>query len=130
MSHEVIIREFLSIFFSEPEKLDKYCSEAIVLHWRGGHIVDSLVELKKFCYMQIEYYSDFEFHIQDVISAGDKVAARLIQTGVMKSCWEGVDRPGASFRVDEMMFFQLQDGLITDIWPMLDMEGKKQQLMQ
>ena len=128
MPVKMVIVEFLSNFFKHPDKLGLYCNKSVTLYWRGEPLVRGLSQLQTFAREQMECFSNFEFDVQDIVESGDKVAVRLIQRGTLQSTWESIGNIGADFEVDEMMFFFVEDGLIKDIWPLLDMERKKQQL--
>ena len=129
MSNSELIQGFLSIFFTQPEKIPLFCSNSVVLHWRGSPLIEGAKELTSFGESQKNCFSGFEFIVLDIVdNQKDKVAVRLMQSGRLQSEWETLSQFGAKFEIGEMMFFQILNGLITDIWAIPDMEEKKRQI--
>ncbi len=124
-----VIRHFLTLFFTQPAQLKDCCASGVVLYWREKPLVSGLEALTSFARAQQRCFPDIEFKLKDYIATADKVAVRLVQSGYLQAEWEGLNNIGAPFAVSETMFFHLKQCLITHIWPVLDIEDKRQQIM-
>ena len=129
MNNKEIVLEFFEVFFKDSKKLKNFCHPDVRLHWRKGLLADGLEALIKFGNAHNVCFPDMVFDIQDILVEGNKVAVRLIQSGTLKAEWGGFTNFGAKFTdVAECMFFTLEDGLIIDIWPLLDIDDKVNQI--
>ena len=122
------ITQFLSVLFSSPDACKEYRTKDVKIYWRNAILVDNVQALAEFARKQQACFPDFTFVINDIVVDGDRVAVRLEQHGSLAKEWEGISNLGAKFKVSEMMFFKLKGNRISEMWPLLDMELKKQQL--
>ena len=129
MNVKQTVSYFLNVLFKQPEKLTDVCSDNITLHWRGQPLIQSLDELTAFAKAQMQCFPTLAFDVQDIIVEDNRAAVRLVQTGRLEAEWEGIQANGASYTIVEMMFFRLENNVITEVWPLPDMEGKKQQIL-
>ena len=123
------VDHFLSNVFSNPEAVRKVCDEGITLYWNEEPFVEGIDALIEFSVLQMECFANFKFEIVDIVEAPTKVAVRLIQSGELQTAWEGVEKIGSRFSVGETMFFHFKNGKICDVWPLLNIEEKKRQLV-
>lgn len=79
-------------------------------------------------YTATEAVPDLAWAVQDVVVAGDRLAARLIDTGTPVKEWLGIRPTGGSFEVDEAAFYRLRDGRIEDMWFVVDTMTAQHQL--
>jgi len=71
---------------------------------------------------------DFHWEIQDLVVEGDRVAARLIDTGTPVQEWNGLAPTGASVSFAETAFYQVQDGRFKYMWYLMDVDTIRRQL--
>lgn len=71
---------------------------------------------------------DFLWEVQDLVVDGDRVAARLIDTGTPVLEWNGLAPTGASVSFTETAFYQVEDGRFKVMWYMMDVDALRQQL--
>ena len=113
---------------NKPELLDELCVEDFVIHWRSGFLATSLAEMKEFVGRHNSTFPDNTWEIKDLVAENDMVAARLIQSGTHTGEWSGAQATGKKYSSDEDMFFRFQDGKIAEIWVLVDIDVKKEQL--
>ena len=65
-------------------------------------------------------WSDRNIEIQDVVAAGDRVAARLTLTARHIGEFAGIEATGNQVRVDIMAFARIEDGRIAEWWEVAD----------
>ncbi|MCM2679890.1 ester cyclase [Echinimonas agarilytica] len=128
INNKQLVRSFLKVFFKDSEQLRMLCVPSVKLHFRGGLLADGIEELVKFGQQQNKCFPDIEFNVQHVIAERDAAAVRLTQSGHHRHLWNGISAQGYAFEVDEMVFFEIKDHRIVQIWPMLDLELKRAQL--
>ncbi len=60
-----------------------------------------------------EAYPDFQMTIVDIISEGDRVAARLVGSGTHRDTGRRIEIPGNTF-------WRIADGKVVEFWPVAD----------
>jgi steroid delta-isomerase-like uncharacterized protein len=74
-------------------------------------------------------FPDLRFEVQDVLSAGDKVVARVRCSGTNEGEFMGMPPTGKRFEVDEIDIVRFgEDGLGHEHWGVFDAMGMMQQL--
>jgi predicted ester cyclase len=74
-------------------------------------------------------FPDVRMEIVEVVSEGDRVVGRFTCSGTHLGEWRGHPPTGKRFEdVDEVYFFRVADGLITDGWGIEDTVTRFQQL--
>lgn len=73
---------------------------------------------------------DFHNEVLDLISNDNRAAARLRYTGTHLGPLLGIPATGRRFAYSGAAFFTAQDGLITDVWVLGDLNGLKDQLLR
>ncbi|MEU8380920.1 ester cyclase [Streptosporangium sp. NPDC048865] len=79
-------------------------------------------------YTATEAVPDLVWTVQDVVVEGDRLAARLIDTGTPVKEWLGIRPTGGSFEIDETAFYRVRDGRIEDMWFVVDTRTAQRQL--
>lgn len=73
-------------------------------------------------------WADRNIEIEDVVAAGDRVAARLMLTARHVGEFGGIEATGNGVRVDVMAFARIEDGRIAEWWEVADVLGLLEQL--
>lgn len=120
---------FLNCFFTNSQELGKLCHPNVELYWREEKMIAELETLIEFGEGQGKCFPDIQFKVMDMIAEENKIAVRLVQSGSLQSKWAGIDKIGARFQACETMFFYFEEGLIRKIYPVLDIEQKKETLL-
>ncbi len=78
--------------------------------------------------MAFEGFPDINWKIHDLIAKGDKVIARLIQTGSHEGEYRGIPATGNKIKIGIISIFQIKDGKCIEIREEYDGLGFMQQL--
>jgi predicted ester cyclase len=74
-------------------------------------------------------FPDVQMDTIDLVAEGDKVVGRFTCSGTHEGEWRGHPPTGRRFeRVDEVYFFRLRDGRITESWGVEDTADRLRQL--
>lgn len=71
---------------------------------------------------------DLEFRVEDIVAAGDRVAARFTFTGTHRGEAWGIEPTGRRVTVTMMAFARIADGRIAELWEDYDEHGFRTQL--
>ncbi|WP_413804842.1 ester cyclase [Streptomyces sp. OE57] len=71
---------------------------------------------------------NFVWRLDDLVIEGDRVAARLTDTGTPVKPWLGLEPTGRSVTFTEYAFYHFRDGRFEDMWYLLDAQTIQQQL--
>jgi predicted ester cyclase len=86
--------------------------------WKAGPILAT-----------VDAMPDFRWTISEVLIEGDRIAARLTDTGTLTREWMGLLPTGRSVAFTEMVFYTFTDGRMSEIWSVFDEAGMKAQLL-
>jgi predicted ester cyclase len=127
--NKTIVRRFLEGVFCTPEILEEICTHDIIAHYGDETLFSSLDQLKnEFVISHNNCFPDFIWEIEDIIAENNTVAARLVQMGTHEGTWADAAPTGKMFRVREFMFFQMRDSKVAELWVLVDIDEKKEQL--
>ncbi len=71
---------------------------------------------------------DLHWEVQDLVVEGNRIAARLRDTGTPRAVWHGLEPTGASVAFDEVAFYEVRDGRIAATWYLMDAAAVQRQL--
>lgn len=73
---------------------------------------------------------DLHFSIDTLIydEASQKLAVRLLFTGTPTGTIAGIQPTGKSVNFSELVFYQLENGLIKRVWSLVDWDSVRQQM--
>jgi predicted ester cyclase len=66
---------------------------------------------------------EFTMKVEDMISEGDKIAARVSIRGTQVGEFMGLPGTGKTFEIEEIMIAQFRDGKISRIWRVADVHS-------
>jgi hypothetical protein len=76
-----------------------------------------------------EAFPDVEMEIVELVAEGEKVAGRFRCSGTQRGEWRGQPPTGRGFEgVDEVYFFHVVEGQITEAWGLEDTANRVRQL--
>jgi predicted ester cyclase len=78
----------------------------------------------------VEGIPDLKWEIQDLVIEGNRIAARLIDTGTPQREWLGLAPTGASVTFSECAFYEVRDGRFKHMWYMMDADAVRRQLSE
>ena len=67
-----------------------------------------------------EGFADFRFTVEDLVSAGDRVCARVTVRGTHDGNFMGRPPTGTTFEVDSVGIFRVTDRHIAEHWGVFD----------
>lgn len=76
----------------------------------------------------VDAVPDLHWELKDLLFDGDRLAARLVNTGTPVKEWLGVAPSGASFEIDEYAIYQVRDGRFIHMTALHDADGLRRQL--
>lgn len=112
------------------DSFSKFLNEKVFLNFRGTRQGTNLDELKQLVTFWRTAFPDLTFEILDIIAETDLAAANLVFTGTHTGEWQGIPPSGQKIRVEEMMFFQFEDGKIVEMWEVYDEAAMLNQIKQ
>jgi len=95
----------------------------------GADDVHGPEEFRRFIESMLREFDDFHIHVEDVISAGDKTAARWVARGNYRGSALAPNTPsGQPVRMTGMTIARVANGQIVEGWNNWDIMGMMQQL--
>ncbi|MFD6026529.1 ester cyclase [Streptomyces griseoluteus] len=76
----------------------------------------------------VEAVPDLRWELEELLVDGDRLAARLVNTGTPVQEWLGVPPTGASFEIAEYAVYQVRDGRFVHMAALRDAAGLRRQL--
>ncbi|MFF7967822.1 ester cyclase [Streptomyces sp. NPDC007903] len=76
----------------------------------------------------VDAVPDLHWELQELLFDGDRLAARLVNTGTPVKEWLGVRPTGASFEIVEYAIYQVRDGRFVHMAALHDAAGLRRQL--
>jgi predicted ester cyclase len=106
------------------DRMDEFAHDEVIMNGTPVARDDMVAAFRG----HIDAVPDLSWEIQDLVVDGDRVAARLIDTGTPAREWNGLAPTGASVSFAETAFYQVQDGRFKVMWYMMDVDTLRQQL--
>jgi predicted ester cyclase len=75
-----------------------------------------------------EAFPDLRWVIEDIVAEGDRVALRLTLNGTHRGVFRGIAPTGRRVTMQEMVFWQVEDGRLRAGWFQADIWGIRTQL--
>lgn len=75
-----------------------------------------------------EAFADLSLSVEDVLEKGKTVIARWTFTGIHQGEFRGIAPTGSSVEIQAMGWFNVEDGLIAEVWLLSDRLGLLEQI--
>jgi len=108
----------------EFARMAEFAHEEVIMNGTPVKMADMVAEF----YKHVDAVPDFHWEIQDLVVDGDRVAARLIDTGTPVREWSGLAPTGKSVKFAETAFYRIEDGKFKDMWYLMDADTVRRQL--
>jgi steroid delta-isomerase-like uncharacterized protein len=108
--------------------LDDIVAADIVSHWFTPGVPQGLEGAKMVHKAIAAAFPDLDYHIEELVSEGDRVMARFTSSGTFKGELMGIPPNGKSFKITGISLFRIADGKIVEHWANQDDLGFYQQL--
>ncbi len=114
----------------DPAALEAYFRPDVRVHSLSPGIEAGvgLAYLRSLAQSLFNAFPDVQFKIEDVIQAGDRLAARLTLTGTQRGDFAGIAASGRRMTVYDFAMYRIVDDKFSDVWSLVDMQGMRQQL--
>jgi predicted ester cyclase len=86
---------------------------------------DDLIAVQK---ADVAAVPDLHWELQELLFDGDRLAARLVNTGTPVKEWLGVEPTGASFKITEYAIYQVRNGRFVHMTALHDAGEMRRQL--
>jgi predicted ester cyclase len=86
---------------------------------------DDLIAVQK---ADVAAVPDLHWELQELLFDGDRLAARLVNTGTPVKEWLGVEPTGASFKITEYAIYQVRNGRFVHMTALHDAGEVRRQL--
>lgn len=104
----------------ELDAFDEYLHSDVVVHAPLGLSSRGVEQEKAVWKAALEAIPDLRHEVQEVITEGASMAARVVVTGTLQRSFAGVAPTGRSFRLDQVVFAHVRDGKAEEIWEVAD----------
>ncbi|MFF5181446.1 ester cyclase [Micromonospora sp. NPDC000316] len=108
----------------EFDRMADFAHDEVIMNGTPVKMADMVAEF----YRHVDAVPDLHWEIQELVVEGDRVAARLIDTGTPVKEWNGLTPTGKSVRFAETAFYEIQDGKFKNMWYLMDTDTVRQQL--
>jgi predicted ester cyclase len=106
------------------DRMDQFINDEVTLNSEPASR-DVLLAVQK---ADVDAVPDLHWELQELAFDGDRIAARLVNTGTPAKEWLGVAPTGASFEIVEFAIYQVRDGRFVHMSALHDAETMKRQL--
>lgn len=108
----------------EFHRMAEFAHDEVILNGSPVKRDDMVAEFHK----HTDAVPDFHWEVKDLLIEGNRVAARLIDTGTPIAQWNGLAPTGASVEFAETAFYEVQDGRFKNMWYLMDADTVRRQL--
>jgi predicted ester cyclase len=122
--HAFYERYFADVNAHRFDRMDEFINDEVTLNSEPASR-DILVAVQR---ADVEAVPDLHWELKELAFDGDRIAARLINTGTPVTEWLGVAPTGASFEIVEFAIYQVRDGRFVHMSALHDAATMRQQL--
>jgi steroid delta-isomerase-like uncharacterized protein len=108
--------------------IDEVVDPGLVFHAPVPSEMTGVQALKQVWVTLLRAFPDIQVTTEDVVAEGDKVVYRNTVTGTHLGEYRGMPPTGRSVRYDEIFIIRFADGLIAEIWGVVDVFAQLRQL--
>jgi predicted ester cyclase len=106
------------------DRLEEFVHDEVTLNGVPSTRADVTASLRA----HTQAIPDLVWEIQDLVIEGNRIAARLRDTGTPQQEWFGLTPTGATVTFDECAFYEVVDGRFAHTWYLMDAAGVRRQL--
>jgi len=130
--YKSLIRRYYSEIWNawSTPALEELISSNIVFRGSIGTSVNGIGEFKQYVNRIRSAFPDFHNHIEELISEGEKVVARLTYSGTHRGELFGFSGTGTKVTYQGIAIFQFREGKIVSGYVLGDTESLKRQIAQ
>ena len=102
------------------DAFDEYLHPDVVVHAPLGLSTRGIEEERAVWRAALDAMPDLRHDVQEVVSEGSSMAARVIVTGTIVRSFAGVGPSDQPFRLDQVVFAHVRDGKAEEVWEVAD----------
>jgi predicted ester cyclase len=102
------------------DSFDKYLHPDVVVHAPLGLSSRGIDEERAVWRAALEAMPDLRHDVQEVVTEGSSMAARVVVTGTITRTFAGVAPSEEPFRLDQVVFAHIRDGKAEEVWEIGD----------
>lgn len=106
------------------DRMDEFVHDEVIVNGTPVARADMVAEFRR----HTDAVPDLAWEIQDLVIEGDRIAARLLDTGTPVAEWNGLAPTGAAVSFFETAFYQVRDGRFATMWYLMDADTLRRQL--
>ena len=106
------------------ERMADFAHEEVVVNGTRVRMSDMVAEFHR----HVEAVPDLHWQIEDLVVEGDRIAARLTDTGTPVREWNGLAPTGATVTFTETAFYTVRDGRFAVMQYLMDTDAVRRQL--
>lgn len=128
-TNESLLRECVAAGDAgELDAFENYLDQGVVVHGPLGFSSRGVDAEKQAWKRALTTFRDLRHDIQEVLSGGSTVAARVVVSGTQEREFAGIEPSGRTFTVDQAIFAHARQGKIVEVWEIVDGASLKEQL--
>ena len=126
---ELLLRGYFAAGDSgDLEALSHYLHNDVVVHDPSGLTAVGLDHEKETWRKARQAMPGLSHEVQEVVSEGATLAARIVVSGTLRGAFAGVSADGKGFKVDQAIFMHIQEGKAKEMWAIVDTGSFRQQV--
>ncbi len=112
------------------ERVETVLADEFDFHLAGRTRTTTLEGLRAIVERWHVGFPDFRFDIHAVVASGERAAVHATLHGTHRGEWNGLDPTGQSINVEHMFFLRFEEGLVVEVWELLDGSELRRQLVE
>ena len=108
----------------EFDRMAEFAHEEVLLNGTPVKMADMVAEFHR----HVDAVPDFHWQVEDLVVEGNRLAARLTDTGTPVTEWNGLTPTGASVSFTEIAFYEVRDGRFAVMRYLMDTDAVRHQL--
>ncbi len=106
------------------DRMHEFAHDEVIMNGTAVSRDDMVAEFRR----HTDAVPDMAWEIKELVVEGDRVAARLHDTGTPVGEWNGIAPNGATVSFAETAFYQVEDGRFKHMWYLMDVDSLRRQL--
>jgi steroid delta-isomerase-like uncharacterized protein len=102
------------------DAFDEYLHPDVVVHAPLGLSSRGIDEERAVWRAALDAMPDLRHDVQEVLTEGSSMAARVVVTGTIVHTFAGVEPSEESFQLDQVVFAHIRDGKAEEVWEIAD----------
>ncbi|GAA4879542.1 ester cyclase [Actinomycetospora straminea] len=106
------------------DEMDRFVADDVVLNGEPGTRDDVVADMRRI----VDAVPDFHWEVTELLVDGDRIAARVVNTGTPVAEWRGIVPTGASFEIVEYAIYRVADGRFVQMTNLHDTSDARRQV--